>query len=285
MSSRFGGQMNQTWLATIFGFCRAIYTVFTTPKIEGHDTSLYVQVAQNLKSVSIELQPEKKVLYQSIVNLSPEQKTTPETRLLSNREIMGVLGILMQFNSYIPHLRPYSYVDFHDTEKLYCAITKKGSLKPLDFADQLKIALTQTNGDLTEALWLLFITSRLYARWFDQSVIVDLPDFSRTEILRRMEMFARSVAACKPYSANSDQDSAGDNYYCWTHVLGKVIFSRHKFSTALLSFFAERAVHNGTRLNHGLAHRYKAQTLPSDHTRAAEYGNAIGKLLNENFLT
>src|SRR5690606_16124070 len=140
----------------------------------------------------------------------------------------------------------------------------------------LRISLRQTGGDLPEALWRLFITSRLYARWFDTSIIEGLPKFSRDEILERMLIWSQSMAGCKPYDSHSAQDVAGDVYYCWTHALAKVAFQAMPNRRTLFTRFASVALHYGTLLNHQLAHRYKPQRLPSNHTNAATYGNAIG---------
>jgi hypothetical protein len=146
----------------------------------------------------------------------------------------------------------------------------------LSFAEQLQIAVKQTEGDLSEALWRLFITSRLYARWFDTSVILGLPEFTRAEVLDRMQVWSRSVAACKPYGTCADQDVSGDVYYCWTHALSKVAFGVLATRQTPITKFEALALRNVTRLNHRLAHKFKPQRLPSDHTAAAAYGNALG---------
>jgi len=94
-----------------------------------------------------------------------------------------------------------------------------------------------------------------------------------------MEMFSYAVAACKPYGSCPDQDTAGDTYYCWTHALAKVLYKSYVPKLSPIASLEALALQHGTKLNHGLAHRYKAQRLKSDHTIAAAYGNAIGESL------
>jgi hypothetical protein len=150
---------------------------------------------------------------------------------------------------------------------------------PLNFSEQLSIALEQTEGDLPEALWRLFITSRLYARWFDTNVIIGMPAPTRDEIMHRMQVWSRSLAACKTYGSCPDQDVSGDTYYCWTHALAKVLYTALPVRRTPFVRLEAYALQNGTKLNHGLAHKFKAQRLPSDHTVAAAYGNALGDAL------
>ncbi|HEY8998925.1 MAG TPA: hypothetical protein VIM53_01260 [Candidatus Saccharimonadales bacterium] len=277
----FDTSLQQTWPKTIFGLGRAAHTVFTTPPTSGHDETIYIEVAKRLRGTSIPLQPslDEELAKLSRVTMKSGVALEPKRRL-NNREQLGIMGILMQFTSYIPDLRPYCLTPFDDTEGLYKAFVNRSNKTPLDFAQQLDIALEQTSGDVLEALWRLFITCRLYARWFDASVIVGMPKFGRSEILHRMELFSQAVAACKS-SGTMDQDTSGDAYYTWTHALAKVLYKVCAMPASPIAPLEGLALHNGTRLNHKLAHKYKPQRLKSDHTIAAAYGNAIGKLLVE----
>lgn len=274
----FNRPLVQTWWKTARGLGRAAYTVFTTPAVPNHDESIYLTVAARLRSTTIALVPPMGAELSAITDLLSSYRSDQANRVLTNRERLGMVGVLMQFSSYMPYLRPYAMTPFEHTEQLYQAIVShKGA--PLSFSEQLSIALEQTSGDMLEALWRLFITSRLYARWFDAPVVKDMPNFSRSKIIKRMEVFSRSVASCKSRDESLDQDTAGDVYYCWTHALAKVLFANHALRLSLTAQLEAFVLHNGTWLNHQVAHRYKAQSLPSDHTVAAHYGNAIGKLL------
>jgi len=281
ISQHFGTPLRQTWPKTISGLGRAIYTVFATPSVPGHDDSIYIDVAKGLRNQPIPLQPpfdEELIAISNAVTMVSQSK-----RRLTNREMLGIMGVLMQFTSYIPTLLPYSMTPFEDTERLYEALVTHASKAPLDFSQQLTIALEQTSGNIIESLWRLFITARMYARWFDSGTIVGMPSFSRRKILNRMDTFSRSVAACKQYGTCPDQDSGGDTYYCWTHAFAKVLYKSYAPKISPIASLEAFALHNGTQLNHGLAHRYRPQRLKSDHTIAASYGNAIGEALLQLF--
>jgi len=186
----------------------------------------------------------------------------------------------MQFTCHVPRLRPYAETPFEHIDNLFEQITLKGNQKPLDFSDQLTIALLETSGDLPEAIWRLFLTSRQHARWLDSSVIIGMPDFTRDQKMERMYNFSTSVAACRPQEIHPAQDASGDTYYSWTHALGGITF--RALAGQRLGFGVKAggvAMHNGTRLIQEMVFRLKPQTMWSDHSIAATYGNAIGEVL------
>jgi len=272
--NHFEAPTNQSLPNTLRGVGKAAYTIFMVPE---HDSSTYETVAKILRN---DAQPTQLRVGEEVAVI--RQRTRQRVReglqpRLGAKELFGLMGVLMQFTSYLPRLRPYCQTPFSDVEALYKELVAHGRIKPLGFAAQLDLALKQTKGDLPEALWRLFITSRLYARWFDTSVITDIPKFTKDEVIERMLAWSRSVAACKPYGTCSDQDASGDTYYCWTHALAKVAFKALAAKQTPLTRLEAAALRNGTRLNHGLAHKFKPQRLKSDHTIAAEYGNAIGE--------
>ncbi len=278
----FSSRPKQSFGTTLTGFLRAAYTVFMVP---AHDSSMYEGVARTLRQDNQSLLdpiPREVAAIREICASLPQNRQSPR---LTVTEQIGLMGVLMQFLSYLPKLRPYGTTPYAHTEALYQAIVKQGHHQPLGLAEQLRVALHQTDGDLTEALWRLFVTARVYARWFDTSIVSDLPEFTRDEVAARMEAWSRAIKAFKPYGDCPDQDASGDTYYCWTHALGKVAFQVLAVRQTPLTRLEALALRNGTRLNHGLAHRVKAQRLPSDHTIAAAYGNAIGDTLVEILLS
>ena len=275
--THFEQPLRQTWPRTISGVARAATTVFTTPPVPGHNVAYFRTTAKNLIATDVRLQPGLNEELRAVANVVEKHFVTVPYRVIPRREMIGEFGVLMQFTSYMPSLNPYAVTDFADCDRLYQAIIRAGRQQPIDFSKQLEIALRQTNGDLLEAVWRLFIVSRQYARWFDEEILEDMPKFSDTEILTRMDVFWKAVAACKKPGDGPYQDSAGDVYYCWTHALGKLLYA-HYGKQGILSNLLGAALHNGTRLNHGLAHRYNPQSVESDHTIAASYGNAIGEL-------
>ena len=107
-----------------------------------------------------------------------------------------------------------------------------------------------------------------------------MPQISSQQAIENMTKFHNSVLALKQYRPCRDQDTAGDNYYVWTHALAKLIYGKLSPWYALDAHFMRLALHFGTWLNHQIAHKISPQTVSSDHTSAARYGNAIGKQIN-----
>jgi hypothetical protein len=276
--SHFTIPPEQSYVSTLKGFFRAIYTVMFVPE---HDKYIiHPEAAIELRNSP---QPLHRSVYgekEAILSVLEVSVKTRAMRPLSSRELLGFSGVLMQFTLYLPELRPYFFTSYKQVEQLYqaCVATSAKYQKPLSFADQLEIALSQTDGDLYEALWRLLVCFRLYARWYDAGAIKGLPLFSRDEIILRMRTLAKAVAATKPHDAATDQDVLGDTYYCWTHALAKVVLAKPTTYQTLLSSILRLAIHHGTYLNHKIAHRITPQILKSDHTSAARYGNAIGKV-------
>lgn len=271
----------QSWFKTILGLCKASYTVFAVPD---HDSSAYEMVAIELRSfpqppalpLCAEIEGTKQAL-QSCCHAGP-------SLFFSQKELLGLMGVLMQFTSYIPELRPYMRTSFNEIDKLYNTVISLSAStnKPVDFTHQLNIALEQCDMNLLDALWLLFVTSRLHARWFDTSCISDMPRYSDLQVRQRMKKWSLSIVACKEYGTCADQDASGDAYYVWTHALAQVLYRALPRNRNLITAFQSYVLKKGTWLNHNLAHKYKPQRLLSDHTIAARYGNAIGNICVEH---
>lgn len=276
--TRFNTPTDQSLVNTVLGVIRSAYTVIFVPR---HDDSIiHPAVAKILQGTPQPLQAslahEEKAVRttaRKLVNLNAIPR-------LNSKELLGLTGVLMQFTLYLPKLRPYCRASWADIDKLYKTCVEQGSKKPLGFDDQLTVALKQTDGDLPEAIWLLFITSRQHARWYDSAAISGLPALSRQAVIDRMATWSRCLAATKPYDSCPDQDVAGDTYYCWTHALAKLAF--HVLAAkrrSPLSKLQALALNHGTLLNHSIAHKVSPQSLASDHTAAAAYGNRIGETL------
>ena len=269
----------QSLLSTLLGVNTAIWSVVGVSKSANHDASIFVSVSEKLRSENQAAQPSLRAEIEEVrlelAGLS-HHAAVPQ---LKGKELLALMGVLMQFTSRTARLRPYCMTPFLHTEALYQEVIEQGHTRPLSFSEQLAIALRQTNGDLPEALWRLFITARLYARWFDATIIADMPAFTRSEIIDRMCKWSRSVAACKPFGSCPDQDASGDVYYCWTHALAKVVYKTLADKQTPLTWLEALALQNGTRLNHSIAHKLAPQKVPSDHTVAAAYGNALGDVL------
>lgn len=273
---RFSTPTDISVWVTLRGTLRAARTVIWTPPHE--DRVLHRTVADNLATHH---QPPAIPLPQadrSITRIVAAQ-TAHWTRL-TTKERMGIFAVLMQFTMYLPTIQSYFRAEYRDVEQLYRQITTKGSSKPVDFDGQLVEAL-RIAPSLEEALWLLLVTSRQYARWYDDGAIAGMPKLSRHEIITRMETWNRSIVALKQWSgdASHPQDSAGDAYYVWTHAIAKVVFGPMASPHSIDALFYRTALHIGTWLNHSIAHKISPQSISSDHTIAARYGNRIGTII------
>lgn len=145
---------------------------------------------------------------------------------------------------------------------------------PLNFAEQLSIALDLTGDNIEEALTNLWFASRQYARWLDSVSIHDLPKFTPEEVLIEMKEWRSTILACKNADEKNFQDAAGDNYYAWTHALAHVIYGS---GTGIPDRIGQYIFNHGTAIN--TRARLIKQSVPSDHRAAAAYGNQIGGVI------
>lgn len=268
--TRFEQPTMQTWRNTLIDFVRAAYTVFYV-RAPIH-SRVAAQLRDKPQAVLSPLDAELSAVQRA---LSRADVGKPLPRL-GQKELLGLMGVLMQFTAVLPRLQPYCRATYADIDALYQAVLRRGARQPLGLADQLTIALRQTDGDLPEALWRLFVASRLYARWYDEDAITGLPDLTEKEVIARMAAWSRAVKAIKPYGSCPDQDAAGDVYYAWTHALAKVAYGPLALQQTVLTRLEAKALEHGTMLNHKLAHKTRPQGVKSDHTMAAAYGNQIG---------
>lgn len=198
---------------------------------------------------------------------------------LSKSQLIHLCGILIQFTNHVGDT-DLSY-DYDKIAALKDRFAKHAeAFGPLAFDSQLAISLEETDNDLIESLWLLFITSRHYARWLDSAII---PEHNQSDDTRlsEMMMWRQAIAACKNPEPGQPQDPAGDNYYAWTHALAKVIISTHPQGSTLAGQLASQVFENGTTIMHSLVHFCNKQAVPNSHSVAADYGNVIGESINQ----
>lgn len=259
----------------------AAYTLFVTPD---HD-QLHVDVADlSAADAPLPLHPPiNQVIDQVKTSVLPlANATRPPT--VSGKNLLRLGSALMQFTDYIPELQdmrtPYEHV-----QQLRDAVQERAASNgPLTMADQLEVAVRQTDGDVPNALWRLFVTSRLHARWLDGSIINDMPTLTRDERISHMKTWHDSVAAFKEREDGLSQDAGGDTYYAWTHALAKVALTTMPSKQTPVIRVAAHAFHNGTRLMHGIVHTIaQTQGVKSDHTVAAHYGNAVGAAIAADY--
>lgn len=268
-----------SFLDTVRGANRAVYTLFVTPDRE----VLHREVAD----LTIhEYQPLQPPIAQIVADLRGEvmQYVDPQKkRGIKNKELAQLGIVLIQFTDYVPKVQPYAQTPYKHIESLYDAIVNRAreTAKPLTFPEQLYISLSQTHGDLTESLWRLFIISRLHARWLDANTISDLPVFCREEKIDRMIQWQRSLVACKINQPDRPQDVGGDTYYAWTHALAALVYNALPTRPTIKTRVAAKIFQNGTKIMHNLVHKRNPQAVVNDHSNAANYGNAIGKVCAE----
>lgn len=269
---RFALPMQQHFWLTLTGCLRAIHTVIWTPPHE--DRVIHRSVSQQLMDTQIPLNPPLDETVKSIESLLPTDFVVPR---ITVRERLGLFAALMQFTMYIPTIRPYFRAKQADIDTLHDKIIKDARThhRSVNLAEQFHHAM-QVAGDPVEALWLLLVTTRQYARWYDGEAIDDFCPLSHSQAKRAMKTWYRSVAALKYHDGQHPQDSAGDTYYVWTHAMAKLIFGPMSSRVAVDAYVYRAALHVGTWLNHNIAHRISPQSVASDHSIAAQYGNMIG---------
>jgi len=248
---------------------RAAYTLVHTPS---HD-ALHQDVATITSETPYALEsPLATTVEQVEAVLSPLDHYDDT---LNGPQLVQKAGLLMQFSDYDRTLAQTVHMPYGQVAKLGAAFRTKS---PATLADQLDTALAQSDHDIEQALWKLVIGSRHHARWLDGSILADLPSMSQQDKIKRMVQWQNSITAIKPFNTESPQDPTGDAYYCWTHAYAKVVYGNSRLLGSLSRPLINTLFHNGTNLMHAVIHRFNKQSIPSDHTLAAQYGNAIGEV-------
>ncbi len=256
---------------------RAAYTLFVTPEHEKLHAELEYMC---LGGPYQPMQPSISELTQRIAKgvLPKYDIDRPPTTDSGRLFLLG--GILIQFCDYIPKMRGTINLQYSQIKELHQeVVTHAANTQPLDFAEQLDLALEQGGGNLTESMWRLFICSRLYARWLDSKIMNGTPEMLKEDKLADMLAWRGAIAACKEPSPSLAQDPNGDNYYAWTHGLAKVAYTLVPKAETTATRATVRTFEQGTHLMHKLVHSFNKQGIVSNHDVAAEYGNAIGQTI------
>ncbi len=199
---------------------------------------------------------------------------------IDSGKLILLAGALIQFGDYTPKMHGTINARYGQIKELRQEIVNRAAeTQPLDFADQLDAALDQSNGDLTESMWRLFMTSRLHARWLDGKIVGDIPKMAKEDKLEEMLAWRGAIAACKAPDPTRAQDPSGDNYYAWTHGLAKVAYSLAPRKETPVTRTTVRTFEHGTHLMHRLVHTFNKQGVASNHGIAALYGNAMGQTI------
>ncbi len=250
----------------------SVYTLFVTP-----DHPDYHRVMEE-ESAEQPLQPPIDVIMQRVAGVARDESSHETLREPTLAEALVDASHMMQFVDHFPHQQAagdyaISYETMQQLKDDFQELVDQQQGRPLDYAQQLAIALRQTDGDMAQALTNLWLVSRQYARWLDTVAIADIPPLDEDGILREMKEWRSLLAACKPAGDNEFQDPSGDTYYTWTHARARVLFGQGRRVHTQLG----RAIFGrGTDVMHSVVHTVNQQSAPNDHRRAAAYGNAIG---------
>jgi len=195
---------------------------------------------------------------------------------LTGRQLTYLGGVLIQFTDHAPGLRR-PLISYTDTKGLHEAvIDTAATTEPLTFSRQLAVAMDQTGNDLSSALWRLFVVSRQYARYHDNSAVHGAPLLTREEKLQQMLDWQNALAACKPAELGY-QDAAGDTYYTWTHALAEHAYRVLPATPNAATATACRIFRVGTNIMQPVTNAFYKRGILSDHSTAAAYGKAIGR--------
>lgn len=262
-------------LDAILSLGQAAYTLFVTPEHE----KLHQIIEE--EGGLLEPQPLQPSIEDVIQNINKEVlviagRSSPP--VMSAGQLIYLGSALIQFSDYNSRLKANIKIPYRHLDELYSEVTSRAQeTGPLTYSDQLDVALNLTDGDVVEALWRLFITSRHYARWLDSEIMQNIPSLSTGEKLNQMLNWRKSIAACKELDGRLIQDPNGDTYYTWTHALAKYVYTLAPRRESEISRVAIKAFHNGTSIMHKVVHTFNKQTVHSNHLTAAHYGNAIGQ--------
>lgn len=254
---------------------RAAYTLFVTPKHE----KLHAELEEKcLNGSSQPLQPPVNEITKRIVDDILPRYDIARPAITDSGKLIQLAGALIQFGDHVPKIQNAINPQYEQIKELQQAIVSEAvTTQPLDFADQLDVALDQTKGNLTESIWRLLIASRQYARWLDSGIINGIPEMSKEDKIAEMLIWRNAIAACKEPNGNNAQDPSGDNYYTWTHALAKVAYTLAPKKQTHITRAGVWTFERGTRIMHTMVHTFNKQGVESDHSVAAQYGNAIGQ--------
>lgn len=224
----------------------------------------------------IPLQPPLETLIDEVETSLLQRESAPVPRM-NMTQLSGFISAFMQFGDLSPAAQSL-VTPAADILKLHDSIIKRAKADgPLSYSDEFAMAVS-LNHDVSSALWTLFLTSRHFARWRDADILPGFPDVSRDEAISTMLEWETSIAALKHPDFRGFQDSAGDNYYVWTHALGRVVYTALPERPTLVGRAYATAMAYGSHAMSmtSLLGRVSALGTMSNHIPAARYGNLIG---------
>ena len=260
----------RTAVSAVNGLARSVLTLVITPPHE----KLHVEAELAAEATVQPLMPAVEGTLPNVRERLAGYRDTP--RVLGAVAMLNLSAALIQFTDH-SGIGPADIVGaprFTHTEALRMEHERRyTSSCPLDAAEQLDVALSLT-GRVDDSLMLLWASSRQYARWLDSTLLQN----KITDRQQRLDAMLAWRSAIKAHKTREDgpQDPAGDNYCMWTHALAQYAWRVSSGCPRFVNNVAAQTFWNGTDLMHGVVHRLSPQSVPSDHTAAARYGNALG---------
>lgn len=256
----------------------SIFTLFHTPD--------HYNLQHEVTAISHGLQPQPleptiDVTAEQVQSVLLEHANLDKKPSVSPATLIMLGSFLIQNTDLSAYRSRQMSVPFNKIENLHGAVVDQSRQTggALGAAKQLRIALDQSEGDITEAQWRLLTTSRLHARWLDSNVVADMPQFTNDEKVTRMIEWQNSITAFKNPDIHLPQDANGDNYYMWTHAFAKFVFNLAiPEDKPHLKHSTVTAFHHGTKIMRNVAQKVRPQSVPSDHTNASKYGNLVGQV-------
>lgn len=196
---------------------------------------------------------------------------------LDNPELLYKMGYFMQFSDHfkdIPGQYKTNYQNISAVFDAFSSIYQKSN-QPISLDQQLNIVLELCNYDLSEALWLAWLSSRFYSRWLDSGLVVGIESFSPERKLEIMKNWQKMLLGFKVATDGTDyHDASGDTYYAWTHAISNYYCT--VLSNTNLAKISGKIFKNGTNIMQTCVNSLSPRGIVSEHDIASRYGNAVG---------
>ena len=189
-------------------------------------------------------------------------------------------ALLIQFGDHLPTVPEPLKIPYDHIQHLHQTVTATArDYGRVSLSTQLGIALEQTDSNMAQALHLLCIGSRLYARWLDEQSVTGIPHPPSTYKKMRMAEWQNALQGFKS-APGVYHDAAGDTYYAWTHAYAGYTFGATTEHAQPFTTVARHAFRHGTLIMQTCVNNFNPRGILSDHTIAAHYGNAIADVCN-----
>ncbi len=284
METRKPGNERLTTTRSLRLLGKAAYTLFFIPRHE----RIYREIAADTHNTplppELELQPDISSVCREIDD-SLTRRQPQRGQLLGKHEQIALSAQLIQFSDHLVTIPDHLKLPYRRLEYFFEATTvRRQELEHrLSFGDQLDLALDHTDNSLDEALYLLVMSSRMYARWLDSASLTDMPHYDHAARKDMMIRWQDALQTCK--NDGNYHDTAGDTYYAWTHAYAQYVFRCLSRTPFKLDPQLQHVFANGTTIMQTCVNAFTPRGVMSNHDIAAEYGNAIGATISDHVAT